>query len=165
MSDWRTDRVRAAREGRNPTVLAELDAAYAVIGDAQFLPGYSLALTKVPGVDRLSDLSRTQRLRYLADVDLLATAVEQVCAKRDSGYRRLNVKILGNSDPVLHAHIWPRYEWEAPEIVGKPVWLYPPERWQEPATALGPQHEDLRAALTTEIHRLQVSLEVGSASS
>jgi hypothetical protein len=31
-------------------VLAELSAAYAVIGDVQFLPGYSLALTKTPGV-------------------------------------------------------------------------------------------------------------------
>ncbi len=39
MSDWRTDRVTAAREGRNPTVLAEFGAAYAVIGDVQFLPG------------------------------------------------------------------------------------------------------------------------------
>lgn len=89
MSDWRTDRVVAALEGRNPTVLAELDASYAVVGDVQFLPGYSLALTKVPGVDRISDLPRAERMRYLADVDLVATAV---------------------TDALLHAHIWPRYE-------------------------------------------------------
>lgn len=65
MSDGRSDRVRAAIEGRNPTVLAELGAAFAVIGDVQFLPGYSLALTKTPEVDRLSDLSRAERLHYL----------------------------------------------------------------------------------------------------
>ncbi|MBF0815729.1 diadenosine tetraphosphate hydrolase [Microbacterium paludicola] len=155
MSDWRADRVGAALEGRNPTVLAELDAAFAVIGDVQFLPGYSLALTKVPGVDRLSDLPRHERIRYLADVDLVATAVEKVCAARDRGYRRVNVEILGNTDAFLHAHIWPRYDWEPPEIVGYPVWLYPRERWTDPATALGPRHDALRAALAAEINRLR----------
>jgi diadenosine tetraphosphate (Ap4A) HIT family hydrolase len=159
MSDWRTDRVSAAIEGRNPTVFAALDASYAVIGDVQFLPGYSLALTKVPCVDRLSDLPRAERTRYLADVDLLATAVENVCSDRDRGYRRVNVEILGNTDAFLHAHIWPRYEWESPELVGKPVWLYPPERWRDPATALGPEHGDLRAALAAEVDRLRNSVE------
>jgi len=61
--DWRAERIQSAIDGRNPTVLAELSAAYAVIGDVQFLPGYSLDLTKTPGVDRLSDLSRVERLR------------------------------------------------------------------------------------------------------
>lgn len=41
MSDRRSDRVGSAREGMNPTVLAELDAAFAVIGDVQWLPGYT----------------------------------------------------------------------------------------------------------------------------
>ncbi|WP_150460078.1 HIT family protein [Nesterenkonia ebinurensis] len=159
MSDWRGDRVGAALQGRNPTVVAELDAAFAVIGDVQFLPGYSLALTKVPGVDRLSDLPRAERLSYLADVDLLAAAVETVCARFDSAYRRVNVEILGNTDAFLHTHIWPRYDWEPPEIIGKPVWLYPHEYWKDPAKALRTQHDDLRAALTEEVARLRDSIE------
>jgi len=159
MSDWRADRVQAAIDGRNPTVLAELDASYAVIGDVQFLPGYALALSKVPGVDRLSDLPRGDRLRYLADVDLLATAVENVCADRDPRYRRVNIEILGNTDAFLHAHIWPRYEWEPSDIVGMPVWLYPSDRWSDPASALGPAHDDLRAALTAELDRMRTSTE------
>jgi hypothetical protein len=36
MMHWRGDRVRAAIDGRNSTVLAELDASFAVIGDVQF---------------------------------------------------------------------------------------------------------------------------------
>lgn len=65
MSDRRADRVQSAIDGRNPTVLAELAASYAVIGDVQFLPGYSLVLTKTPGVDRLSDLPGQRQLsRY-----------------------------------------------------------------------------------------------------
>lgn len=154
-TDWRANRVAAALAGRNPTVLAELDHAFAVIGDVQFLPGYSLALTKVPGVDRLTDLPRAQRLGFLADVDLIATAVETVCAAMDSAYRRVNVEILGNTDAFLHAHIWPRYGWEPPELVGKPVWLYAAQRWGDPESALGPAHEGLRRALTTEIARLR----------
>jgi diadenosine tetraphosphate (Ap4A) HIT family hydrolase len=131
--------------------MAELDASYAVIGDVQFLPGYSLALTKTPGVDRLSDLPRRERLLYLADVDLLADVVETVCRRFDPAYRRLNVEILGNTDAFLHCHIWPRYEWEPAEMVGKPVWLYGAERWSDPMTALGSAHDEMRAALTAEV--------------
>lgn len=109
----------------------------------------------MPGVDRLSDLPRPERLRYLADVDLVATAVEKVCSDRDRGYRRVNVEILGNTDAFLHAHIWPRYDWEAPEMIGKPVWLYPSERWRDEATSLGSEHADLRLALATELDRLR----------
>jgi len=154
-ADWRRDRVRAALDGRNPTVLAELRTSFAVIGDVQFLPGYSLALTKVPGADRLSDLPRAERVRYLADVDLLATAVETVSARRDPSYRRVNVEILGNTDAFLHAHVWPRFDREPTHLVGKPVWLYPAERWHDPATALGAEHDGLRTALAAELVRLR----------
>ena len=149
--DWREERIESAIAGRNPTVLAELSAAYAVIGDVQFLPGYSLALTKTPGIDRLSDLPRVERLRFLADVDLLADAVETVCRRFDSAYRRLNVEILGNTDAFLHCHIWPRYEWEPTEMIGGPVWLYDASRWRDPATALGPAQSEMRAALVAEV--------------
>jgi diadenosine tetraphosphate (Ap4A) HIT family hydrolase len=162
LTDWRDDRVGAALDGRNPTVLAELDASFAVIGDVQFLPGYSLALTKVRGVDRLSDLPRAERVRYLADVDLVATAVESACAARDAEFRRVNVEILGNTDAFLHAHIWPRYDWEPPDTVSKPVWLYPAERWSDPVTALGSPHNHLRAALTAEVDRLRNAVEFRS---
>ncbi|UYG16879.1 diadenosine tetraphosphate hydrolase [Brachybacterium huguangmaarense] len=160
MRDWREDRIGAAQAGRNPTVLAELEAAYAVIGDIQWLPGYALALTKTRGVDRLSDLSRLDRVRYLADVDLVASAVETVCARRDPAYRRVNVEILGNTDAFLHAHVWPRYDWEPPDLLGRPVWLYPAERWHDPRHALGGTHDALRAELTAEIRRLRATDEV-----
>lgn len=154
MNDWRENRVQAALAGQNPTVLVELDSAFAVMGDVQFLPGYSLALTKAPQVDRLSDLPRPERLRYLADVDLIATAVENVCAAQDDGYLRVNVEILGNTDAFLHAHIWPRYSWEPARIRAKPVWLYPSDRWRDPSTALSSAHNDLRAVLTMELVKL-----------
>lgn len=162
MTAWHEDRVGSALAGTNPTVLAELDAAFAVIGDVQWLPGYSLALTKVPGVDRLSDLPRADRIRYLADVDLVATAVENVCRRRDEAFRRVNVEILGNHDAFLHAHVWPRYEWEPPDLVAKPVWLYSPDHWTDPQFSLNDEHDDLRAELTAEIIRLRNAVEFAS---
>lgn len=154
MTDWRADRIAAAFAGENPTVLCELGSAFAVIGDVQFLPGYSLALSKVPGADRLSSLPRPDRVSYLADVDLVATAVENVCSRLDPAFRRVNIEILGNADAFVHAHIWPRYDWEPAENVRMPVWLYPPERWHEASTALKSAHDSLRVALSSEIARL-----------
>jgi len=139
VKDWRAARIRAARAGTNPTVLARLPEAFAVIGDVQWLPGYSVLLTDDPKITRLSDLRRERRLRYLESVDQLAGAVERVCAAADGQFRRVNIEILGNTDPFLHAHIWPRYEWEPAELRGHAVWLYPAARWSDDATALGPK--------------------------
>ena len=147
--DWRGDRIGAALRGENPTVLARLPESFAVIGDVQWLPGYCVLLTDDPVVTRLTDLPRPARLRYLAAVDLLAEAVEIACTEGDSAFRRVNIEILGNTDPFLHTHIWPRYEWEPPELVGRPVWAYPDEQWHDPATAVGPQQDRLRARITT----------------
>lgn len=145
--DWRSDRIGAALRGENPTVLARLPESFAVIGDLQWLPGYCVLLTDDPAVTRLTDLDRPARLRYLDSVERLAEAVEVVCAAADPSFRRVNIEILGNTDPFLHTHVWPRYQWEPADLVGRPVWLYPPYRWSDPGSALGPRHDRLRAAL------------------
>ena len=147
MFDWRTDRIGAALRGENPTVMKRLPGGFAVIGDVQWLPGYCVLLTDDPAVERLSDLSPDRRRAFLDAMADLGEAVERACRAADRGFRRANLEILGNTDPYLHAHIWPRYNWEPPEIVGKPVWLYPPEHWSDPAHALGPQHDELRATI------------------
>lgn len=148
VKEWRADRVGSALAGENPTVLARLPAAFAVIGDVQFLPGYCVLLTDRPGAERLSDLPRAERRDFLASMDLLGEAVETVCAARDAEFRRVNLEILGNTDAFLHAHVWPRYEWEPTELVTRPVWLHPAERWSDPASRLGPEHDGLRAELS-----------------
>lgn len=151
MTDWRTDRIGSALRGANPTVLARLPEGFAVIGDVQMLPGYCLLLSDKPGVGRLTDLPRPARLAFLASMERLGEAVERACAELDPAFRRINLEILGNTDPYLHAHIWPRYEWEPAEFVGMPVWLYPRERWHDPSSALGPQHDHLRATITRHL--------------
>ncbi|MFF8097954.1 diadenosine tetraphosphate hydrolase [Streptomyces sp. NPDC016675] len=152
--DWRVDRVGAALRGENPTVLRRLAAGFAVIGDVQFLPGYSVLLVDEPGVQRLSDLPRVKRLAFLSDMDRLGEAVEGVCRRMDPAFRRVNLEILGNREPFLHAHVWPRFAWEPADVVGAPVWLYPRERWSQERFRLGPQHDVLRDALSGELDRL-----------
>ncbi|MEU3408312.1 diadenosine tetraphosphate hydrolase [Streptomyces sp. NPDC006670] len=154
-SDWRHDRIGSAHRGRNPTVLRRLEAGFAAIGDRQFLPGYSVLLTDDPAVTRLSDLPPARRAAYLTDLERFAEAVERACARLDPAFRRVNIEILGNTDPYLHAHIWPRYDWEPADLVRMPVWLYRDEEyWRGDRHALAPRHDALRTAITEELDRL-----------
>ncbi|MEU9864504.1 diadenosine tetraphosphate hydrolase [Streptomyces sp. NPDC047971] len=155
--DWRADRIGSAVRGENPAVMRRLDAGFAVIGDVQFLPGYSVLLVDEPGVQRLSELPRRKRLDFLSDMDLLGEAVERACRKRDDGFRRVNLEILGNTDAFLHAHVWPRYAWEPDDVVRMPVWLHPRDRWSDERFALGPAHDALRAAIGAELDLLRAA--------
>lgn len=118
--DWRSDRIGSALRGGNPTVLRRLAAGFAVIGDVQFLPGYSVLLADDPAVQRLSELARGKRLAFLSDMDRLGEAVERACKRLDPAFRRVNLEILGNADPFLHAHVWPRFDWGKPISYGGP---------------------------------------------
>ena len=155
--DWKSDRIGSSLRSENPTVLRRLDAGFAIIGDIQFLPGYCVLLTDTPDVQRLSDLPRPRRMEFLADLDLLTEVVERVCARRDPAFRRANLSILGNLDPFLHAHIFPRYEWEPAEFISGPIDHYPAEQKTDPATLLGPQHDGLRAELVAEIDAMRAA--------
>jgi diadenosine tetraphosphate (Ap4A) HIT family hydrolase len=104
-------------------------------------------LSDSPDVDRLSDLPRSEQAAYLGSMALLGEAVEGACTQWDPAFRRVNLEILGNADAFLHAHAWPRYDWEPTDLITRPVWLYPIEKWHDPATALGPAHDELRAAI------------------
>ncbi|CCE75628.1 hypothetical protein [Clavibacter nebraskensis] len=152
--DWRGDRIGSARRSENPTVLAELGAGYAVIGDVQFLPGYCVLLGTDPAATALAEMPRIERVRFLADADLLATAVERACRDLVPGFRRVNIEVLGNADAFVHAHVWPRCAWEPPDLFARPVWLHPAERWHDPATALGHEHDELRARIRDELQAL-----------
>ena len=153
---WKLDRIGAARAGTNPTVLARMPQAFAVIGDTQFLPGYCVLLVDDPSIDRLTDLPRQQRLEFLESMDTLGQAVETACRALDPGFRRMNYEILGNTDAYLHAHLFPRYEWEPQQHIGRPVWLYDPEAFYGPDAALAPGHDPLRARIVAELANLGV---------
>lgn len=139
-------RVEAARRGENPRVVARMESSWAVMGDNQFLRGYCLLLPD-PVVPTLNDLEEPARTRFLLDMARLGDAVLAV-----TGAARINYEMLGNLEPALHAHVFPRYADEPQELRTKPVWLYPPECWNDPATAFDPQrHAELIAAIRAKL--------------
>ena len=144
--DWRADRVGAAARGENPTVLARMRTGWAVIGDTQQLPGYSLLLYQDPGVDQLTELSRADRAAFLFDLALLGEAVQDACVALDAAFLRVNYEVLGNSHHQLHGHVHARYRWEPDQYRRGPVWRYPDRT--DPAHQLGPGHDALRGDLT-----------------
>jgi diadenosine tetraphosphate (Ap4A) HIT family hydrolase len=70
-SDWKEDRLAAAHRGENPLVLGRMRSGFAVLGDTQYLPGYSLLLAKDRSTNHLSDLDLQSRTEFLVDLALL----------------------------------------------------------------------------------------------
>ena len=100
---------------------------WAVIGDIQQLPGYSLLLY-AGDADHLTDLPRTVRAAFLLDLSLLGEAVQAACTAVDPTFRRVNYEVLGNSWHHLHGHVHARYDWEPAEHRSGPVWRYGEQR-------------------------------------
>lgn len=114
--DW----VDAARAGIHPLVAGRLPSGWVVAGERQNLPGYCLLLPD-PVVGDLNDLDADGRRRFLVDMAKVGDAVMRAFQPQ-----RLNYEILGNAEPALHAHIFPRYAWEPRLLRTKPVWFYYP---------------------------------------
>lgn len=129
MTDWKHDRIGSAERGENPMVLARMASGFAVMGDVQFLPGYCVLLAS-PRVPDLNILDVDARATFLRDMTLIGDAITDAC--RSDGMLRLNYEIQGNTDAFLHAHIWPRYDWEPDDRRPLPVFSYGREQWRAP---------------------------------
>jgi diadenosine tetraphosphate (Ap4A) HIT family hydrolase len=132
------ERVEQARNGTNDKVICRMPSGWAVMGDVQFLPGYCLLLPD-PVVASLNDLDADARAIYLLDMARIGDAVLQA-----SGASRINYEILGNSEPELHCHIFPRYASEPDDKRRMPVWFYD---WKNALPYAEDVHGDLRKAI------------------
>lgn len=110
-------RVEEAQQGKNPFVICRVPSGWAVLGDTQILPGYSILLSD-PVVADLNALSMEERGIFLRDMSVIGDALLEV-----TGATLINYEILGNADRALHAHIIPRYSHEPDETRRKPIWL------------------------------------------
>lgn len=145
MSTLIHERVALARSGENPTVIGRMTSGWAVLGDSQFPPGYSLLLPD-PVVGSINELSGPARGQFLLDMVALGDALLAV-----TGAYRINYELLGNADQALHAHVFARYSTEEPERKKTPVWMYDVAVRQsapfDPAA-----HGPLRRALAQWLH-------------
>jgi diadenosine tetraphosphate (Ap4A) HIT family hydrolase len=112
------DRIDSARAGTNPSLIARMPSGWAVLADQQFIRGYSLLLAD-PVVDGLNCQSEKARSVFFRDMGILGDALLAV-----TGAYRINYDILGNTDPGLHAHLFPRFMSEPEEFRKGPVWFY-----------------------------------------
>ena len=119
MSTLIHERVELAIQGRSPNVICRLRSGWAVLGDSQFIAGYSLLLPD-PVVPSVNDLEPDQRAQFFLDM----TAIGDALLATTDAYR-INYEILGNSEPALHAHIFPRRITEPDQYRVGPVFTYP----------------------------------------
>lgn len=140
--------VLAAREGREPRVIARLFSGWAVFGEQQFLRGYTLLLPD-PVVPSLNALSAQQRTAYLLDVARLGDAVLNL-----TGALRINYAILGNQEAALHTHLIPRYADEPEHLRTSHPWAYD---WNAAPLFDRASYEDLAAGLLKELTRMGVT--------
>lgn len=132
----------------NPYLIRELETGYAVLGDNQYYPGYTIFLAKTC-VPELHLLLPEIRATFLDEMSIVAEAVFLAFSPA-----KLNYELLGNSVPHLHWHIFPRYandpnpRW--------PVWSNP-AFLQAAESGTRPDPNELaanRTRLRTELDRL-----------
>jgi diadenosine tetraphosphate (Ap4A) HIT family hydrolase len=111
-------RVEECRAGTNPRTIARVSSGWVVLGDAQFLRGYCLVLPD-PVVPHLNALDPSERSTLLFEASVVGDALLEATKAV-----RINYEILGNLDPALHVHIFPRYSDEPEDLRTKPVWFY-----------------------------------------
>ena len=138
----------AAREGRDPRVIARLFSGWAVFGEQQFVRGYTLLLPD-PVVPNLNALGARERIAFLSDMSRLGDALLKV-----TGAARINYAIFGNQEPALHAHVIPRYADEPDTLRTAQPWAYD---WSAAPLFERSAFRELASNLLRELTRLGVT--------
>jgi diadenosine tetraphosphate (Ap4A) HIT family hydrolase len=137
--------VAAAREGRDPRVIARLFSGWAVFGERQFVRGYVLLLPD-PVVPSLNSLGTQERSGFLLDMARVGDALLKV-----TGAIRINYAMFGNVEPALHAHVIPRYADEPEKYRVAQPWAYD---WEAAPVFDRATHQELAEALRRELTRM-----------
>lgn len=136
--------VEAAQRGTNPRVVCRAPSGWIVLGDPQVSRGYALLLPD-PVVPHLNALEGPAREQFWRDLGTLGDALLEV-----TGAARINYELLGNLEPALHGHAFPRYLDEPEALRTKPIWFHD---W-DGAPAFDPQaHAPLLGALRAALAR------------
>jgi len=114
MNCYICSQIQSAQEKKNDFFVCELSTGLVVLGDHQYFQGYTLFLSKIH-VTELHD--HPQRDTYLKETAIVGEAVWKAFHPK-----KLNYEILGNQDPHLHTHIFPRTH---DPMIGKPLYYIP----------------------------------------
>ncbi len=97
--------------------IAELPTCYVVLGDAQFYRGYCVLLAKRHATEVFL-MPSAEAHALFEELRLVAEAIAAVTRPW-----KLNYECLGNVEPHVHWHIFPRLETD--ELRHAPVWERP----------------------------------------
>jgi diadenosine tetraphosphate (Ap4A) HIT family hydrolase len=97
--------------------IAELKSCYVILGDQQFYRGYCVLFAKLHATELY--LMPAEAARLLSDeMRLVAETIAAVVKPW-----KMNYECLGNGEPHVHWHLFPRYEPD--EMRRVPIWLRP----------------------------------------
>lgn len=135
-------RVRDCRSGTYPKCICQVTSGWVVLGDVQFVRGYCLILPD-PVVSDLNQLEPADRKTFLYEMSVVGDVLLKVTQAV-----RMNYEMLGNVEPALHAHIFPRYT-DEPEVLRlRPVWFYD---WDQAPAFDAERHAPLMKTIHQEL--------------
>lgn len=102
----------------SPNFVYEFKNSYVELGNNQYFEGYCILFAK-ERFEHLSDMPFGLRSEYLNEMAILGEVMLEVL-----GAIRINYNILGNTLHLVHAHLFPRYEWEDETLRKTVVWKY-----------------------------------------
>ena len=136
--------IERVRTGSFADFVAELDLHYVILGEAQFYRGYCALLFK----QHATELHRLAPATARAAFDEVLAVARAIAAVVNP--LRLNYENLGNQEPHLHWHVFPRFADDPLRLA--PVWMRPES--ERKVTLEGRERLRLIAALRAELaHR------------
>jgi diadenosine tetraphosphate (Ap4A) HIT family hydrolase len=110
--------VESCRTGQFPRLIGKVSSGWLIFGEKQVVTGYCLLLPD-PVVPHLNAMEAAHRSTFLNDMAVLGDGLLRV-----TGALRINYEMLGNLEPALHCHLFPRYADEPSEFRTRPIWFY-----------------------------------------
>jgi diadenosine tetraphosphate (Ap4A) HIT family hydrolase len=144
--------IEQIRANKFPDFIAELDHSFVILGDAQFYRGYCILFAKRHERE-LFLLPRSEALALTDELCSVAEAINTVVHPL-----KLNYECLGNSEPHIHWHVFPRYQSEEEDLRVAPVWMRPADQRRHPLP--DNDRRALIASLQIEIAKRIVSARI-----
>jgi diadenosine tetraphosphate (Ap4A) HIT family hydrolase len=125
-------------------LVAELPRSWLILGDAQFYRGYCVLFAK-RHITEMHLMPRGEAHELLDELIAVGKTLERVVKPQ-----KLNYECLGNQEPHVHWHVFPRYAEDPMRLA--PIWLRPEA--ERKAALTDDDRRGLIRALRTELVRV-----------
>jgi diadenosine tetraphosphate (Ap4A) HIT family hydrolase len=136
--------IERIKTGAFNDLIAELPRSWLILGDAQFYRGYCVLFAK-RHVTEMHLMPRGEAHELLDELMAVGKTLERVVKPL-----KLNYECLGNQEPHVHWHVFPRYAEDEMRLA--PVWLRPDAQRKVPLAE--DDRVSLIATLRTELVRI-----------